>query len=252
MRSGEEMNFENVWVFIPAYNSASTLESTLRDLPSQLKKIIVVDDGSKDETSKIALDNKVNLIKHEKNKGYGAAQKSGYSFAIEQGAEVIIMLHADYQYDSRVSLILAELILLDNCDIVLGNRIRTRREALDGGMPKWRYLINRTSTIFENVLLGQNLGDFHSGLRAYSGKALKTIRFMDNSDNFSFDQELLVQACALDLRIGDIPIPVRYESDSSSISIKQTFRYGGGALRVLFLFMLHKSKIRRNVKFTSK
>ena len=252
MRSPEEINFENVWVFIPAYNSASTLKSTLRDLPGQLKKIIVVDDGSKDETSKVALESNVNLITHEKNKGYGAAQKSGYSFAIEQGAEVIIMLHADYQYDSRVSLILAELILLDNCDIVLGNRIRTRREALDGGMPKWRYLINRTSTIFENVLLGQNLGDFHSGLRAYSGKALRTIRFMENSDNFSFDQELLVQACALELRIGDIPIPVRYEDNSSSISIKQTFRYGCGALRILFLFMLHKSKIYKSLRFTSK
>jgi glycosyltransferase involved in cell wall biosynthesis len=252
MRSVEEMNFENVWVFIPAYNSASTLESTLRDLPSQLKKIIVVDDGSRDETSAIALQNKVNLIKHEKNKGYGAAQKSGYNFAIEQGAEVVIMLHADFQYDSRVALILAELILLDNCDIVLGNRIRTRREALDGGMPKWRYLINRLSTIFENVLLGQNLGDFHSGLRAYSGETLNAIRFMDNSDNFSFDQEVLVQACALGLRIGDIPIPVRYEKNSSSISIKQTVRYGGGALRILFMFMLHKSKIHRSVRFTPK
>ena len=138
MRSSEVINFEKVWVFIPAYNSAATLENTLRDLPIQLNKIIVVDDGSRDETSAIALQNKVNLITHEKNKGYGAAQKSGYNFAIEQGAEVVIMLHADFQYDSRVALILAELILLDNCDIVFGNRIRTRREALDGGMPKWR------------------------------------------------------------------------------------------------------------------
>ena len=104
----------------------------------------------------------------------------------------------------------------------------------------------------KSVLLGQNLGDFHSGLRAYSVEALNAIRFMDNSDNFSFDQELLVQACGLGLRIGDIPIPVRYEKNSSSISIKQTVRYGGGALRILFLFMLHKSKIRKSLRFTSK
>lgn len=252
MSSAELVNFENVWVFIPAYNSAETLENTLRDLPSQLKKIIVVDDGSSDATSKIALAKNVNLITHETNKGYGAAQKSGYKFALENRAEVIIMLHADYQYDSRVALILAELIMLNNCDIVLGNRIRTRREALDGGMPKWRYIINRVSTIFENVLLGQNLGDFHSGLRAYSGKTLNTIKFMENSDNFSFDQELLVQACALGLRIGDIPIPVRYGKDSSSINVIQTIKYGYGALRILFLYLLHKTKILRNKRFTSK
>ncbi|CAB4757874.1 unannotated protein [freshwater metagenome] len=245
-------DLEKIWVFIPAFNSAATLESTLRDLPSELTKIVVVDDGSTDNTSQVAKANSVNVITHEKNSGYGATQKSGYKFALDNGAEVVIMLHADYQYDSRVALIMAELILLGNCDLVLGNRIRTRREALDGGMPVWRYLINRLSTIFENVLLGQNLGDFHSGLRAYSAKALNQIRFESNSDNFAFDQELLVQACALGLRIGDIPIPVRYGDDSSSISIIQTIRYGNGALKILSLFMLHKLKIVRNSRFSSK
>jgi hypothetical protein len=162
------------------------------------------------------------------------------------------MLHADYQYDSRVTLVMAELIALDNCDIVLGNRIRTRQEALQGGMPIWRYLINRVSTIFENVLLGQKLGDFHSGLRAYSRTALNRIKYETNSNNFSFDQEFLVQACALNLRIGDIPIPVRYESNSSSISIRQTIRYGNGALLILLKYLLHKSRILKNSRFTSK
>ena len=243
---------QNIWVFIPAYNSAATLEATLKDLPGELTNIVVVDDGSSDETSQIAKANNVNLITHERNKGYGASQKSGYKFALDNGAEVVIMLHADYQYDSRVALIMAELILLGNCDLVLGNRIRTRREALDGGMPVWRYLINRLSTIFENVVLGQNLGDFHSGLRAYSGSALNAIRYEQNSDNFAFDQELLVQACALSLRIGDIPIPVRYGNDSSSISVRETIRYGNGALRILLLFLLHKSKLLSNKRFTSK
>jgi glycosyltransferase involved in cell wall biosynthesis len=252
VNASEKMNFENIWVFIPAYNSAKTLEKTLNDIPVQIQNVVVVDDGSVDETVKIAETHNVNVIKHEKNRGYGATQKSGYSFAINNGAEVVIMLHADYQYDSRVSLVMAELIILGNCDIVLGNRIRTRREALAGGMPVWRYLINRISTFFENVLLGQNLGDFHSGLRAYSRSALNMIRYETNSDNFSFDQQFLVQACALDLRIGDIPIPVRYESNSSSISVRQTIRYGNGALLILLKYVLHKTKILKNYKFTSK
>lgn len=252
MRRTEGINFENIWVFIPAFNSAYTLEQTLKDIPKEIQNVVVVDDGSVDETSKIAKSHDVHLIKHEINRGYGATQKSGYKFAIESGAEIVIMLHADYQYDSRVTLVMAELIALDNCDIVLGNRIRTRREALQGGMPIWRYLINRVSTSFENVLLGQNLGDFHSGLRAYSRNALNRIKYETNSDNFSFDQEFLVQACALNLRIGDIPIPVRYESNSSSVNIRQTIRYGNGALLILLKYALHKSKILKNSRFISK
>jgi glycosyltransferase involved in cell wall biosynthesis len=252
MNSGEALGYDKVWVFIPAFNSAKTLEHTLRDLPSQIKNIVVVDDGSTDFTSKLATEMQVHVIRHETNKGYGATQKSGYRFALENGAETVIMLHADYQYDARVSLIMAELIMLDNCDIVLGNRIRTRAEALRGGMPIWRYFVNRFSTFFENIVLGQNLGDFHSGLRAYSNAALNKIRFESNSDNFAFDQELLVQACALNLRIGDIPIPVRYEDDSSSISVRQSLRYGNGALKVLTQYFLHKYKIKQNLRFTSK
>lgn len=252
MDNGNNLNFDKIWVFIPAFNSAATLGNTLRDLPIQITNIVVVDDGSSDATSEIAKANNVHVITHERNKGYGATQKSGYTFALENGADIVVMLHGDYQYDPRVALIMAELIVLGNSDIVLGNRIRTRREALEGGMPIWRYLINRLSTIFENILLGQNLGDFHSGLRAYSRKALSTIRYEGNSNNFAFDQELLVQACALDLRIGDIPIPVRYEKNSSSISIRQTLRYGNGAIRVLFSYFLHKFRIIKNSRFTSK
>ena len=252
MNNGEGLGYDKVWVFIPAFNSAKTLEHTLRDLPSQIKNIVVVDDGSTDSTSKLATEMQVHVIKHETNKGYGATQKSGYRFALENGAETVIMLHADYQYDARVSLIMAELIMLGNCDIVLGNRIRTRAEALRGGMPIWRYFVNRSSTFFENIVLGQNLGDFHSGLRAYSGAALNKIRFESNSNNFAFDQELLVQACALNLRIGDIPIPVRYEDDSSSISVRQSLRYGNGALKVLTQYFLHKFKIKQNLRFTLK
>lgn len=252
MTNGEGLRYDKVWVFIPAFNSAKTLEQTLKDLPLQIKNIVVVDDGSADSTSKLATERQVNVIRHETNKGYGATQKSGYRFALENGAETVIMLHADYQYDARVSLIMAELIMLGNCDIVLGNRIRTRAEALRGGMPLWRYFVNRSSTFFENVVLGQNLGDFHSGLRAYSSAALKKIRFESNSDNFAFDQELLVQACALNLRIGDIPIPVRYKDDSSSISVRQSLRYGNGALKVLTQYFLHKYKIKQNERFTLK
>ena len=182
------------YVVMPAYNAAATLEKTYQDLPLEFRSnVILVDDGSSDETVAVAEKLGLQVFTHKQNKGYGANQKTCYTEALKAGAEIVVMLHPDFQYDARVTRILAELIELGNCDVVLGNRIRSRSEALNGRMPHWKYFLNRTSTFFENFVLGQGLGDFHSGLRAYSREVLTTIPFELNSEDFAFDQEFLVQ-----------------------------------------------------------
>jgi glycosyltransferase involved in cell wall biosynthesis len=243
----------NTWIVLPAYNAESTLENTVEEIPREFHgRIILVDDNSTDNTVAKAEELGLHVIRHEVNKGYGGNQKTCYKAAIKHGAEIVIMLHPDHQYDPRVLGVMSDLIELGNCDIVLGNRIRTRYEALSGGMPKWRYFINRTSTFVENILLGQTIGDFHSGLRGYSRKVLENIPFEENSDGFSFDQEFLVEAVSLKFRIADIPIPVKYEINSSSISPRNTIRYGIGAVAILAKYFLHKTKILRDIRFKSK
>jgi len=161
----------------------------------------------------------------------------------------VVMLHPDNQYDARVAPVMVELIRLGICDVVLGNRIRTRQEALAGGMPLWKYVINRTSTFAENLVLGQSLGDFHSGFRAYSRKVLETIPFNENSDDFAFDQEFLMQAVHAGFRIGDVPVPVRYMKEASSISFRRSLRYGWGAVGAFASMKLHQWGWKSNRRF---
>lgn len=253
MSSGESEprnGHDSTWIVMPAYNAEATLEHTFHDLPRQLQKnVILVDDGSSDHTVEIARRLGVVVIEHDKNRGYGGNQKTCYRAALERGAEVVIMVHPDYQYDSRVSLIMAELINFGICDMVLGNRIRTRHEALKGGMPKWKYFVNRSSTLLENLILGQSIGDFHSGFRAYSRELLETIPFEHNSDDFAFDQEFLVQAVAYGFRIGDVPVPVRYMDESSSIGFRRSVRYGLGGLAAIATFYMTKAHLSNDPKF---
>ena len=244
---------KNTWIVMPAYNAAKTVKSTFADIPDELKdRVILVDDASKDETVSIAKELGIVVIVHESNRGYGANQKTCYKAALECGAEIVVMLHPDRQYDARVTGVMSDLIELGNSDIILGNRIRTRREALGSGMPKWRYFLNRSSTLVEDVLLGQTISDFHSGLRAYSSEVLNSIRFEENSDDFMFDQEFLIQAVALKFRIADIPIPARYEADSSSISFKRSLEYGVGGFLTLIHFFAFKFRISNTKKFQKK
>jgi glycosyltransferase involved in cell wall biosynthesis len=241
---------KNIWIVMPAYNAAATVKQTFDDIPDVLKgQVILVDDGSKDDTVQIARSLGIEVIVHEKNRGYGGNQKTCYRAALNHGADVVIMLHPDYQYDSRVSLIMAELIQFDICDMVLGNRIRTRREALTGGMPKWKYFINRLSTFMENFILGQSIGDFHSGFRAYSRELLETIPFEANSEDFAFDQQFLVQAVAYGFRMGDVPVPVRYMDEASSINFSRSVRYGVGGLGAIGTYFLCKFGLYRDAKF---
>jgi glycosyltransferase involved in cell wall biosynthesis len=235
---------------MPAYNAAKTLEKTFSDLPTELQaRVILVDDCSQDETISVAQKLGIYTVCHEQNMGYGGNQITCYNIALELGAEIVIMVHPDNQYDARVAGIMSDLIELGNCDVVLGNRIRTRREALTGGMPKWRYFLNRSSTLVENVLLGQTIGDFHSGMRAYSRNVLETIPYHRNNLGFTFDQEFLVQSSFFKFRIADVPIPTKYEADSSSISFLNSLRYGLGGLRAVILYFLAVRKIYTNSMF---
>ena len=245
------MDFSKVWVVMPAYNASETVERTYWDIPDVIRQnVILVDDASSDDTAEVARSLGIDVIVHEKNRGYGGNQKTCYAAALDRGAEIVVMIHPDYQYDARVALIMAEIIQLDTCDMVLGNRIRTRKEALEGGMPRWKYFINRTSTFGENLVLGQSIGDFHSGLRAYSRDVLETIPFESNSEDFAFDQEMLVQAVAYGYRVGDIPVPVRYMKEASSINFRRSVRYGMGGLGAIGSYWLHKSGIKVDARFS--
>ncbi|WGL53689.1 glycosyltransferase family 2 protein [Nocardioides sp. BP30] len=237
----------SVWIVMPAYNAAETVQRTYEDIPPSLRtNVLLVDDCSSDATVEIARGLGIQVVEHETNKGYGGNQKTCYRTALDGGADIIVMLHPDYQYDARMVDVAAKIIELGTCDMVLGNRIRTRREALGGGMPVWKYVLNRASTLVENFLLGQSIGDFHSGFRAYSRELLTTIPFEENDDDFAFDQELLVQAVAGRFKIGDVPVPVRYMEEASSINFRRSMRYGFGGLSAIIRYGLHRARIRRD------
>ncbi len=235
---------------MPAYNAASTLRRVYEDIPKEdVDEIIVVDDQSKDETSDVARSLPVTLIVHDVNKGYGGNQKTCYRTALEHGADFVVMLHADDQYDARMIRAAVDIIRMGNCDVVLGNRIRTRREALKGGMPMAKYLANRGLTIIENVLSGQNLGEWHSGFRAYGRKVLETLPFERNSDDFVFDSQFLVQACHFGFKLGDLPVPVRYFDEASSINFTRSSIYALETMWTFGRWYAHRMGLKRSELF---
>src|SRR5438128_8646479 len=216
---------------MPAYNAESTLAATLADMPAgSVDEIILVDDGSKDRTVQVAREMGLTVIEHSQNQGYGGNQKTCYRHALEHGADIVVMIHPDYQYDSRVIPHAVGIIELGICDVVLGSRVRSRQEALRGGMPLYKYVSNRFLTAAENLALGQNLGDFHSGFRVYRRAVLERIPFERNSDDFLFDSQLLIQAVRFGFRLGDVPVPVRYFREASSINFRRSLQYGLGTL----------------------
>lgn len=213
-------------VVMPAYNAANTVERTYRDLPMDfVDEVILVDDNSKDDTVAIAESLGITVIRHTENKGYGANQKSCYAAALERSADYVVMIHPDYQYDARTIPAAVNILQLGICDVILGNRIRTRTEALAGGMPPLKYFANRGLTIIENVLSAQNLGEWHSGFRAYNRKVLETLPYHRNSDDFVFDSQFLVQCVHFGFKLGDIPVPVRYFDEASSINLQRSATY---------------------------
>ncbi|MHB1422640.1 MAG: glycosyltransferase family 2 protein [Gemmataceae bacterium] len=232
---------------MPAYNAERTLASTLADMPPGcVDEVILVDDGSKDRTVEVAREMGLTVLVHSQNRGYGGNQKTCYREALQRGADIVVMIHPDYQYDSRVIPHAVGFIEMGVCDVVLGNRIRSRQEAMAGGMPVYKYISNRFLTSFENFALGQNLGDFHSGFRVYRRAVLERIPFENNSDDFVFDTQFLVQAVRLGFRLGDIPVPVRYFDEASSINFRRSLKYGISTLGVVGQYWLDRLGLRRS------
>jgi glycosyltransferase involved in cell wall biosynthesis len=238
---------------LPAYNAETTLAATLADVPAgSIDEFILVDDRSTDRTVAVAREMGLLVIEHQENKGYGGNQKTCYRHALERGADIVVMIHPDYQYDSRLIPHAVAFIELGICDVVLGSRIRSRQEALSGGMPLYKYVCNRILTAAENAALGQNLGDFHSGFRVYRREVLERIPFERNSDDFVFDTQFLVQAVRLGFRLGDIPVPVRYFPEASSINFRRSLRYGLSTLGMVGLYWLDRLGLWRSRLFAAK
>jgi len=238
---------------LPAYNAEATLAATLADIPvGAVDEVILVDDCSQDRTVQVAKEMGLTVIQHSKNRGYGANQKTCYRHALERGADIVVMIHPDYQYDSRVIPHATGFIELGICDIVLGSRVRSRAEALSGGMPLYKYISNRALTALENLALGQNLGDFHSGFRVYRREVLERVPYGHNSDDFVFDTQMLIQAVHFGYRLGDIPVPVRYFPEASSINFGRSVTYGLATLGALGEYWLNQFGIWRSPRFSQK
>jgi glycosyltransferase involved in cell wall biosynthesis len=236
-----------VVVVMPAYNAARTLERTYADIPFEtVDHVLLVDDVSADRTVDVARRIGLEVIAHERNVGYGGNQKTCYDAALRGGAGVVVMLHADYQYDAtRIPALIAP-ILAGERDLMLGSRFLG--DPISGGMPRWKYVANRFLTTLENLVFGLSLSEYHTGLRAYSRNLLLTIRYRDNSDNFVFDQELIAQVVAAGMRdrIGEIAVSTRYFDEASSVGLRQSIVYGLSTLRVLLRYLLHTRRLRRS------
>lgn len=235
---------------MPAYNAETTVERTYRDIPEgSVDEVILVDDCSSDRTVEVARSLGIDTIVHKRNTGYGGNQKTCYREALRRGADIVVMIHPDYQYDSRLTPFLVGFLEAGVCDVVLGSRIRTRREALDGGMPVYKYIANRLLTITENCVLGQNIGDFHSGMRAYTREVLEAIPYERNSDDFVFDSQFLVQTVYFGFRLGDVPVPVRYMEEASSINFRRSLRYGFYTVGCLGRYIVEKLNLSHHHMF---
>jgi glycosyltransferase involved in cell wall biosynthesis len=228
---------KKVIAVLPAYNAAKTLEKTVLDIPDIFDEIILVDDASSDNTVDLARELGLFVVVHDKNKGYGGNQKTCYTTALNHGAEVVVMIHPDYQYDPKLARYFVEYIVDGYFDVVLGNRIRSRRESLVGGMPAYKYFSNRLLTLFENIISGQNLGEWHSGMRGYSRQVLENINWQNNSDNFIFDSQMLFRIISRKFKIGEIPVPVIYFKEASSINLSRSLKYGLGTVWCGFKYL---------------
>jgi glycosyltransferase involved in cell wall biosynthesis len=235
-------------IVMPAYNAAKTLERTYADIPHDIvHHVILVDDVSRDETVEVARQLGLETITHRQNRGYGGNQKTCYDRALEWGADVVVMLHPDYQYDAtRIPALVAPIVSGEK-DLMLGSRFMG--DPLAGGMPRWKYISNRFLTGVENAAFGLHLSEYHTGLRAYSRRLLETIPYRLNSDDFVFDQDLIAQVVAAGgLAIGEIAVPTRYFDEASSVNFKRSVVYGLSTLRVVGRYLLHRTGLRRSPK----
>lgn len=235
---------KKIVVVLPAYNAEKTLEMTYNEIPFDIvDEVILVDDRSKDQTLEKAHELGINhVILHEVNKGYGGNQKTCYNKALEIGADIVIMLHPDYQYTPQLIHSMAFMIANEVYPVALGSRI-LGKGALRGGMPWYKYLANRLLTLTQNILMNQKLSEYHTGYRAFSKEVLQRIKYNENSDNFIFDNEMLAQIFNAGFEIGEVTCPTKYFDDASSINLKNSSIYGLGVLKVSFKYFLHRMGI---------
>jgi len=234
-----------VVIVMPARNVEKTLERTYNDIPVSFREnIILVDNNSKDRTVEKAKELGIKVFCHPEDRGYGGSQKSLYTEALKAGADIIVLLHPDYQYDAKLLPELIRPIEQGRVDCVIGSRIRTREEALKGGMPIYKYIANRFLTLIENIATGQSLSEFHSGFRAFSRAILETIPYQLNSNNYVFDTQVLFQIIALGFKIEEIRVPARYFKEASSPNLIESTIYGLSTLWVVIKFLLHKLGIK--------
>jgi glycosyltransferase involved in cell wall biosynthesis len=243
------VNGKKVVIVLPAYNAAKTLEMTYKQIPSAFADdVVLVDDASRDDTSKVAHDLGIRVIIHERNIGYGGNQKTCYRTALELGADIVIMLHPDYQYTPKLIPAMATMIAYGEFDAVLASRI-LGVGALQGGMPLYKYISNRFLTLIENILLGHKLSEYHTGYRAFSREILERLPLERNSDDFVFDNQMLAQIIWFGYRIGEVSCPTRYFDDASSIGFRRSVVYGFGVLKTALQFRLCKMGIGSCARF---
>jgi len=238
------INGRRIAVVMPAYNAAKTLEKTVRELPEAVDNIILVDDHSTDETVRIAENLKLKVFAHDRNYGYGRNQQTCYREALTAGADIVVMVHPDYQYTPLLVTAMASMIAYGVYDVALGSRI-IGGGALRGKMPFYKYLANRFLTAFQNVLTGAKLSEYHTGFRAFSREVLLNLPLLENSDDFVFDNQMLTQCIYFGFRIGEISCPTRYFEEASSINFRRSVTYGLGVLSNTLSFALQRVGLKR-------
>jgi glycosyltransferase involved in cell wall biosynthesis len=237
---------KKIVVVMPAYNAEATLRKTYAEIPLQyVDEVILVDDVSSDKTTEIARSLGVRTLVHRKNLGYGGNQKTCYTEALQQGADVVVMLHPDYQYTPNLLVAMSSLIAVGQYDVVLGSRILCQ-SSIKGGMPVYKYVANRALTLFENLMLGQKLSEYHTGYRAFSRQVLESLPLHENSDDFVFDNQMLAQIAWFGFNIGEVSCPTKYFAEASSINFRRSVKYGLGVLQTSIAYRLEKMGLARN------
>ena len=236
---------KRVCVVMPAYNADKTLAQTVAEIDRTVADdVIVVDDASRDDTARVARELGLHCLVHPRNRGYGGNQKTCYTEALARGADIVVMIHPDYQYSPKLMPAMASMVASGHFDCVLGSRI-LGVGALKGGMPLWKYVANRTLTAIENLLLGYKLAEYHTGYRAFSRRLLETLPLEENSDDFVFDNQMLAQALWFGFDIGELSCPTRYFTEASSINFRRSVKYGFGVLGTAIEYRLARLRLSR-------
>jgi glycosyltransferase involved in cell wall biosynthesis len=232
---------KRIAVVLPAYNASKTLRRTFEEIPLDIvDDVLLTDDASSDDTVEVARSLGIYTLRHDRNRGYGGNQKTCYTAALARGADIVVMLHPDYQYTPKLVPAMASMLASGHFDVVLGSRI-LGKGALAGGMPMYKYVANRALTLFENIMIGQKLSEYHTGYRAWTRGVLQSLPLMRCSDDFVFDNEMLVQAVHHGFRIGEISCPARYFAEASSINLSRSIKYGLGVVRTSVAYRLHQA-----------